>query len=142
MALTVRVEIVSAERAIFSGLAEMVVVPTEGGEIGVLPRHAPLLARLRPGLVRVVRGGADREEEFFVSSGFLEVQPSLVTVLADSVLRNEEMDRAAALAAMERVKTDMKKHAAGADYERLKAELKTQMALLRIIDEIRGKHRR
>jgi F-type H+-transporting ATPase subunit epsilon len=138
--LTVHVDIVSAERQIFSGLAKMVVAPTKSGEIGILPRHAPLLAQLRPGLVRVITA-TDQEHEFFVSSGFLEVQPNIITVLADSVLRNEDMDRAAAVTAIERVSTEMKQSISTENYEKLKNELHFQMMLLRIIDDVRGRRR-
>lgn len=141
MALTLRVEIVSAEKQIFSGLAEQVIVPTQTGELGILPRHAPLLAALRPGLVRVFKPREAGEEFFFVSSGFLEIQPYVVTVLADSVVRDEEMDRAAAVRAMDHVKKELEKPVSKNIYDQLKAELNLQVALLRAIDETRRKTR-
>jgi F-type H+-transporting ATPase subunit epsilon len=99
--------IVSAEGAIFSGLASMVVAPTVRGEVGILARHAPMLARLKAEVVRVTLGGVQEgEKSFFVSSGLLEVQPYIVTKLADTVLRDEQMDEVAALAAKQRVERE------------------------------------
>ena len=99
MAKTLHVDIVSAEQAIFSGEAEMVIAPGETGELGILPDHAALLTRIRPGTVRVKRPGEDREEVIYVSGGMLEVQPHVVTVLADTSVRAENLDEEKALEA-------------------------------------------
>jgi F-type H+-transporting ATPase subunit epsilon len=99
MAKTLHVDIVSAEHAIFSGEAEMVVAPGEAGELGILPEHAALLTRIKPGTIRIKIPGADREEIIYVSGGMMEVQPHVVTVLADTSVRAENLDEAKALEA-------------------------------------------
>ncbi|HEB98467.1 MAG TPA: F0F1 ATP synthase subunit epsilon, partial [Thiotrichales bacterium] len=98
MAMTIHVDIVSAEAEIFSGPATMVYAPAEMGEVGIAPRHAPLITRLKPGEVRVVDQNGE-EQSFFVSSGMLEVQPHVVTVLSDTAVRAENLDEAKALEA-------------------------------------------
>ena len=111
------------------------------GEIGVLARHAPLLARLKPGLVHVVRE-PDYDESFFVSGGFVEVLPHTVTILADTVLRTPEMNESAARAAKTRTEEELKLTTSKADYQRLKVELEMETALLRTIEQLRlRKHR-
>src|SRR5437016_1668686 len=99
MAMTVHVDIVSAEESIFSGLAEFVVLPGEAGELGVLPGHTPLLTRIKPGAVRIRVPHQAEEVLVFVAGGLLEVQPNLVTVLADTAIRGKDLDEAKALAA-------------------------------------------
>jgi F-type H+-transporting ATPase subunit epsilon len=99
MAKTLHVDIVSAEQAIFSGEAEMVVAPGEAGELGVLPEHAALLTRIKPGTLRIKIPGESREEIIYVSGGMMEVQPHVVTVLADTSIRAENLDEAKALEA-------------------------------------------
>lgn len=136
MPLTFHVDIVSTETIIFSGTAHMLVAPTEMGEIGVLARHAPLLTRLRPGLVRVTRE-PELDESFFVSGGYVEVQPHIVTVLADTVLRAPDLDETAARASITRAQQELKLTASKADYNRLKAELEMETALLRSIEQLR-----
>ena len=98
MASTIQCNIVSAEREIFSGLATMVVVSGEMGELGVAPKHAPLITRIKPGQVRVLNGDA-AEQHFYVSGGILEVQPDLITILADTALRAADIDESKALEA-------------------------------------------
>ena len=142
MPLTLHVDIVSTEKAIFSGVVHMLIAPTEMGEIGVLARHAPLLARLRPGLVRLLRE-PDFDESFFVSGGFIEVQPHIVTILADTVLRTTELDETAARAAKIRTEETMKLTTTKMDYDHLLAELRMETALLQSIEKIRArKHKR
>ena len=141
MSLTFHLDIVSAETLIFSGSATQVIVPGKAGELCILARHAPLLGKLRPGLVRLA-DQFDRRQELFVSSGYLEVQPYAVTILADTVLRTPQMDEAAARAAMERTRGALAAHPSPADYDRLKAELNMELALLRAIDQIRRQARR
>jgi len=141
MAFTLRVDIVSAESLIFSGSAERVFVPAEMGELGILPRHAPLITRLRPGLLRV-EVTAGHEEYFFVTSGFVEVQPYVVTVLSDTVLRRKEMEEEAAAGARSGVGAEAKKTMSTAEYARLKADLELSLSLVRAIDEIRRRGQR
>jgi F-type H+-transporting ATPase subunit epsilon len=135
MAMTMHVDIVSAERSIYSGRAELVVAPLIEGEIGILPRHAPLLARLRPGEIRVKT--QTEELEFYVSGGMLEVQPHVVSVLADTAVRARDLDEAAALKAKERAEEALKNRQADIDYARAQAELAEALAQLRAIQKLR-----
>lgn len=138
MAFTLHVDIVSAETQIFSGKAEMVIAPAVNGELGILPFHAPLLARLKPGMVRIVVGG-DTRESVFVSGGFIEVQPHVVTILADTAQRSRDLDEAAARAAKERIEREIDGHRlAPADYARLKAELDLNIAIIRSLERLRN----
>ena len=137
MAMTLHVDIVSAEKEIYSGAAEMVFAPLVTGEVGVLPRHAPLLARMKPGEVRVRT--ATEELHFYVSGGLLEVQPHVVTVLADTALRAKDLDEAAALKAKERAEDALKNRQANIDYAKAQAELAEAMAQLRAIKRLRDK---
>ncbi len=145
MAITMHVDIVSAEEEIFSGSAEMLFAPLETGEVGILPRHSPLLARMRPGEVRVRQGGKD--QFFYVSGGLLEVQPHVVTVLSDTAVRAKDLDEAAALeaAALEaqrRAEEALKGRKTDVDYARAQAELIEAMAQLRMIHRLRDKLKR
>jgi F-type H+-transporting ATPase subunit epsilon len=135
--MTIHVDIVSAEKEIYSGAAEMVFAPLVTGEVGVLPRHAPLLARLKPGEVRVKT--ATEELHFYVSGGMLEIQPHVVTVLADSARRAKDLDEAAALQAKERAEEAMKNRQSDIDYAKAQAELAEAMAQLRAIKRLRDK---
>jgi F-type H+-transporting ATPase subunit epsilon len=137
MAMTMHVDIVSAEREIFSGTAEMVIAPLVEGEVGILPRHSPMLARLKPGEVRVKT--ATDELFFFVSGGMLEVQPHVVTVLADTAARARDLDEAAALKAKERAEEALKSRQTDIDYARAQAELAEAIAQLRTIRKLREK---
>ena len=101
MAATIHIDVVSAEENIFSGEAEFVVLPGEAGELGIYPRHTPLITRIRPGAVRIQKPGGE-EELIFVAGGILEVQPALVTVLADTAIRGHDLDEAKALEAKKR----------------------------------------
>ncbi|MDE2092100.1 MAG: F0F1 ATP synthase subunit epsilon [Gammaproteobacteria bacterium] len=137
MSTTFHVDIVSAERAIFSGSAQMVFAPAEMGELGITPRHAPLLTRLKPGSVRVK---TDNDEQvFYVSGGILEIQPHLVTVLSDTALRARDIDEAAALEAKRRAEEALASQAAEVDIVRAQAELAEAMARLRTLEHIRKK---
>ncbi len=135
MAMTIHVDIVSAEQEIFSGAAEMVFAPSVNGEVGVLPRHAPLLTKLRPGEVRVQTG--EGEEFFYVSSGILEIQPHCVTVLADTALRAKDIDEAAALEAKQRAEEAMKDRKSEIDYAKAQIQLAEAMAQLQTVQKIR-----
>ena len=102
MAHTIHVDVVSAEEQIFSGEAEFVVLPGEAGELGIFPRHTPLITRIRPGSVRIKIPGQQEEQLIFVAGGVLEVQPNVVTVLADTAIRGHDLDEAKALEARKR----------------------------------------
>jgi len=135
---TLHVDIVSAETEIFSGTAEMVVAPSINGELGILPYHAPLLARLKPGMVRIIVGG-NTEESIFVSGGLIEVQPHFVTILADTAQRSKDMDEAAARAVKKRVEKELEGYRyTPADYARLKAELDIAVAIIRSLEQLRN----
>jgi len=140
MAMTMHVDIVSAEREIFSGTAEMLFAPLATGEVGVLPRHAPLIARMKPGEVRVRT--ASEELEFYVSGGLLEIQPHVVTVLADTAARARDLDEAAALAAKQRAEEALKSRQSDIDYAKAMAELAEAVAQLRAIGRLRDKTKR
>jgi len=141
MAMTIHVDIVSAEKAIFSGPAEMVFASAAMGEVGILPRHAPLLTPLKPGEVRVKKPGGD-EEFFYVSGGMLEVQPHVVTVLADTAERAKDLDEAAAQQAKERAEQAMKDKSSEFEYAKAQIELAEAMAQLQAIRKIREKAHR
>lgn len=102
MANTIHVDVVSAEEAIFSGEAEFVALPGELGELGVYPQHAPLITRIKPGTVRIIPAGGGEEQLIFVAGGMLEVQPQVITVLADTAIRGRDLDEAEASAALKR----------------------------------------
>ncbi len=141
MAMTIHVDIVSAEREIFSGTAEMVFAPAEMGELGITPRHSPLLTRLKPGAVRVRTAGGE-EQMFFVSGGMLEVQPHVVTVLADTASRAKDLDEAAALEAKQRAERLLVDRRAELDYAKAEAELAEAVAQLQTIQKYRRKFKR
>ena len=136
MAATIHVDIVSAEGEIFSGEATMVFAPAEMGEVGIAPRHAPLLTGLKPGEVRVEVPDGEMQY-FYVSGGALEVQPHRVTVLADTAARARDIDEAAALEAKQRAEEALKDREAKIDVARAQAELAEAMAQLRAIERLR-----
>ena len=138
MAMTIHVNVVSAEREIYSGTAEMVFAPAGEGDVGISPRHAPLLTALRPGEVRVVLGGG-KEEHFFVSGGMLEVQPHVVTVLADCVEHAVDINEAQALEAKERAERLMAEKAGEREYAEAQIELSVAVAQLRALENVRRK---
>lgn len=136
MTMTVHVDIVSAEKEIFSGLAEMVFAPAELGEVGISPRHAPLISRLRPGEVRVKV--SDKESyPFYISGGIIEVQPHLVTVLADTAIRAKDIDEAAAIEAKVRAEEALADKSGKIDYAIAQAELLEAVMQLRTLDRLR-----
>jgi F-type H+-transporting ATPase subunit epsilon len=134
--VAIHVNIVSAEGAIFEGDADMVFAPAKAGEIGIAPRHAPLLTTLKPGSVRVQSG--ETEKLFYVTGGILEVQPYLVTVLADSALHAEQLDEAEALAARERAKEMLEGKHGAIDLARAQAELVEAEARYRAAQQLKG----
>lgn len=135
---TIHVDVVSAEALIFSGEAKFVALPGESGELGILPRHTPLITRIRPGAVRIEK--ADGSEEFvFVAGGILEVQPNVVTVLADTAIRGKDLDEAKAEEAKQRAEEALRNHDASIDYAVAQAELISAVAQLAAIRKLRSK---
>ncbi len=137
MAMTVHVDIVSAEELIFSGLAEFVALPGEAGELGILPGHMPLMTRIKPGAVRIKVPNQAEEELVFVAGGLLEVQPGLVTVLADTAIRGRDLDEAKALEAKKKAEDAMANRSARLDYAKAQAELMEAVAQLAAIQRLR-----
>lgn len=136
MTMTVHVDIVSAEAEIFSGSAEMVFAPAELGEVGIAPRHAPLISNLNPGEVRVKIN--DKESQsFFVSGGVLEVQSHVVTILADTAVRAKDIDEAAALEAKARAEEALSDKSGKIDYAKAQAQLAEAIMQLRTLDKLR-----
>lgn len=138
MAMTVHCDIVSAEESIFSGRVELVVAAGSLGDLGVAPGHAPLLTELQPGPVRVKKQNGE-EEVFFVSGGFIEVQPNLVTVLADSAVRATEIDEAEAEKAKADAQRAMQNQSSEFEYSKAAAELAQAAARLRTVQQLRRK---
>ena len=139
MAKKLHVDIVSAEEAIFSGEAEMVVAPGEGGELGILPEHIPLLTRIKPGTVRVVPGEGGEEEVIYVSGGMMEVQPDRVTVLADTSVRAHDLDEAKAMEAERLAKEALANRTGAMELAKAQAELAEAAAQLAAIRKLRQK---
>jgi F-type H+-transporting ATPase subunit epsilon len=137
MAMTVHVDVVSAEEEIFSGLAELVSLPGEMGELGILPGHAPLMTRIRPGTVRIRLPNQKDEEIIFVAGGMLEVQPNLVTVLADTAIRGKDLDEAKAMEAKKHAEELMANRQQEVNYASAQAELAEAIAQLATIDRYR-----
>jgi F-type H+-transporting ATPase subunit epsilon len=137
MAMTIHVDVVSAEESIFSGLAEMVVVPGTEGELGIYPRHAPLLTRIKPGSIRIKQPDTDKEELIYVSGGMLEIQPGVVTVLADTAIRGADLDEGRALEAKRAAEEAMKNRVTDIDYAQAQSELLEAVAQLHAIEKLR-----
>lgn len=135
---TIHVDVVSAESSIFSGEAKFVALPGESGELGILPKHTPLITRIKPGAVRIEK--ADGSEEFvFVAGGILEVQPNVVTVLADTAIRGKDLDEAKAEEARKRAEEALRNKDAAIDYAAAQAELASAVAQLAAIRKLRKK---
>jgi F-type H+-transporting ATPase subunit epsilon len=139
MANTIHVDVVSAEEQIFSGEAEFVALPGEAGELGIYPKHTPLITRIRPGAVRIQVAGQADEEFVFVAGGILEVQPNGVTVLADTAIRGRDLDEAKALEAKKLAEELMQNKDASIDYAKAQAELAAAIAQLAAIQKLRAK---
>ncbi len=137
MAMTVHVDVVSAEEQVFSGLAEFVALPGEVGELGILPGHMPLITRIKPGAVRLKLPNQAEEELIFVAGGLLEVQPGLVTVLADTAIRGKDLDEAKAQDAKRLAEEAMHNKTSELDYARAQAELAEAVAQLAAIQRLR-----
>jgi F-type H+-transporting ATPase subunit epsilon len=137
MANTIHVDVVSAEEHIFSGDAEFVVLPGVLGELGIYPRHTPLLTQIKPGAVRIKIPGQDQDELVFVQGGFLEVQPTRVTVLADTAIRAKDLDEAAATAAKKAAEEAMQNKTSREEIAQAEGELAVAMAQLQAIRKMR-----
>jgi F-type H+-transporting ATPase subunit epsilon len=137
MAATMKVDIVSAEEAIFSGEVEFLVAPAQMGEVGIYPRHTSLITRIKPGAVRMKIPNQAEEELVFVSGGILEVQPQVVTILADTAVRGDDLDEAKALEAKQRAEGAMKDRSDKMDFARAQAELAEAVAQLQAIQKLR-----
>jgi F-type H+-transporting ATPase subunit epsilon len=140
MAMTIHVDVVSAEESIFSGLAELVIVPGESGELGIYPRHTPLLTRIKPGSVRIKLPNQKENTLIYVSGGMLEVQPHVVTILADTAIRGGDLDEARALKAKLAAEESMKNRTSDIDYAAAQAELAEAIAQLHAIHKLRHKN--
>jgi F-type H+-transporting ATPase subunit epsilon len=136
MAKKLHIDIVSAEQQIFSGEAEMVIAPGEAGELGILPEHAPLLTRIKPGTVRIHNAGAE-EEVIYVSGGMMEVQPDRVTVLADTSVRAHDLDEAKAMEAERLAKEALANRTGKMEYAKALAELAEASAQIAAIRKLR-----
>lgn len=136
MAMTIHVDIVSAEEQVFSGTAEMVYAPAVMGEVGIAPRHTPLVSPLKPGSVRLDLGSG-KEEFYFISGGILEVQPHVVTVLSDTAIRAADLDEAAALEAKKRAETVLSDQKTDIDVAKARAEIAEAAAQIAAIQKLR-----
>lgn len=137
---TIRVDIVSAEESIWSGEGTMVFAPAEMGDVGIAPRHAPLLTKLKAGEVRVQQENGE-EQFFFVSGGLLEVSANTVTVLSDTAVRAEDLDEAKALEAQQRAERDLRDKTSEMELARAKAELVQAAAQLRAVRKLKQTRR-
>jgi F-type H+-transporting ATPase subunit epsilon len=139
MANTIQVNVVSAEEEIFSGLAEFVALPGEAGELGIYPKHTPLITRIRPGAVRIKLVDQAEDEFVFVAGGILEVQPNAVTVLADTAIRGADLDEAKATEAKRLAEEALNNRESNIDYAAAQAELAVAIAQLAAIQRLRQK---
>ena len=136
---TLHVDVVSAESSIFSGEAKFVALPGENGELGILPRHTPLITRIKPGAVRIIRADNDEEEFVFVAGGILEVQPGTVTVLADTAIRGHDLDEAKAVEARKQAEESMKNAKSDIDFAKAQGEFAAMAAQIAAIRKLRRK---
>ncbi len=136
MSITLHLDIVSAEESIFSGPVEFIVAPAQMGEVGIYPRHTPMLTRIKSGMVRIKAQMKD-EEMIYVSGGMLEVQPDIVTILADTAVRSKDLDEAKAIEAKRAAEEAIKNRTSELDYARAQAELSEAMAQLVAIDRLK-----
>lgn len=139
MANTIHVDVVSAEELIFSGEAEFVALPGEAGELGIYPKHTPLITRIRPGAVRIKVSGQAEDEFVFVAGGILEVQPNAVTVLADTAIRGHDLDEAKAAEAKRLAEETLVNQESKIDYATAQSELAVAIAQLAAIQRLRQK---
>jgi F-type H+-transporting ATPase subunit epsilon len=139
MANTMHVDVVSAEASVYSGEAEFVVLPGEAGELGIYPRHTPLITRIKPGAVRIKPAGGGEENLIFVAGGILEVQPSMVTVLADTAIRGHDLDEAKALEVQKRAEDALRNATDKQEIATLQAEFSMMAAQIAAIRKLRKK---
>lgn len=139
MAHTIHVDVVSAEEEIFAGEAEFVALPGEAGELGIYPQHTPLITRIRPGAVRIKVPGQAEDEFVFVAGGILEVQPTGVTVLADTAIRGHDLDEAKAAEAKKLAEEALANKGSAIDYAKAQTELAAAVAQLAAIQKLRQK---
>ena len=139
MAHTLHVDVVSAEALIFSGEAKFVALPGEDGELGILPRHTPLITRIKPGAVRIERADNGEEEFVFVAGGILEVQPGTVTVLADTAIRGHDLDEAKAVEAKKQAEEAMRDAKSDIDLAKAQGEVANLAAQIAAIRKFRSK---
>ena len=139
MAATIHIDVVSAEESIYSGEAEFVVLPGEAGELGIYPRHTPLMTRIKPGSVRIKPAGGGEEELIFVAGGILEVQPQVITVLADTAIRGADLDEAKATEALQRAEEARRNAKDKQEIATVEGELATLAAQLAEIRKLRQK---
>ncbi|MGE5161581.1 MAG: F0F1 ATP synthase subunit epsilon [Betaproteobacteria bacterium] len=139
MSNTIQVDVVSAEESIFTGPAEFVVLPGEAGELGIFPRHAPLITRIRAGVVRIKLPDQAAEEQVFVAGGILEVQPNVVTVLADTAIRGKDLDEAKARESLAAAEEARRNASSELEIAKVEAEMSSIAAQLAAIRKLRGK---
>jgi F-type H+-transporting ATPase subunit epsilon len=137
MAATIHVDVVSAEESIFSGEAEFVVLPGEAGELGVYPRHTPLITRIKPGAVRIVPAGGGEEQLIFVNGGIIEIQPNVITVLADTAIRGHDLDEAKASEALKAAEEARRTAKSNEEQAIAEASISTMAAQLAAIRKLR-----
>ena len=140
MANTVHIDVVSAEASIFSGEAAFVVAPASAGEVGIYPNHAPMITTIKPGALRIQLADTAEEVVIFISGGLLEVQPGMITVLADTAIRGHDLDEAKAIAAKLAAEEAMKNRSSDMDYAKAQAELSEAMAQIHAIERLRKTH--
>ncbi len=140
MAATVHIDVVSAEESIFSGEAEFIAAPAQMGEVGIYPHHAPMITSIKPGALRIKLADKNEEQLIYISGGILEVQPGVVTVLADTAIRGHDLDEAQANAAKKAAEEAMKNRSSDVDYAKAQAELAEAIAQIQAIQKLRQKH--
>ncbi len=137
MANTVHIDVVSAEASIFSGEAEFVVAPASAGEVGLFPNHAPMITTIKPGALRIKQANETEETLIFISGGMLEVQPGVITVLADTAVRGHDLDEAKAIAAKAAAEEALRNRTSDIDYATAQAELSEAIAQIQTIERLR-----
>lgn len=137
MANTVHIDVVSAEASIFSGEAEFLVAPASAGEVGIYPNHAPMISTIKPGTLRIKQSNDAEEVLIYLSGGLLEVQPGLITVLADTAVRGHDLDEAKAIASREAAIEAMQNRTSDMDYAKAQAELSEALAQIQAIERLR-----
>ena len=140
MVATVHIDVVSAEESIFSGEAEFISAPAQKGEVGIYPHHAPMITSIKPGALRIKLADKNEEQLIYISGGILEVQPGVVTVLADTAIRGHDLDEAQANAAKKAAEEAMKNRSSDVDYAKAQAELAEAIAQIQAIQKLRQKH--